>query len=437
MKINSILLLIFLLPFGLNLKAQNLKNEPGETITLEKAIQLTLVNQPVIKQAEEEIKLTAANIHQQDSYNYPVVSANVTDHIIGPIPKISIGPGSFQLAPRNNFDANVSVGYLLYDFNRRDAVMDVLKSYKLTAEEKVNLVKNELSYKTVQVFYSILFLQKSEQVKIDQIDVLKKHIEDAQKRVDSGVAIDLDVLTTKVRVASAENQLIDIRKNLDKSKIALRILLGLIPGSKLNLIGDFLSQANDMQESDIVQIAFDNREEIKIAEMSVNSNNLQRKTAELSEMPTVSLMGQYGLKNGYVPNLDAYRGNWVLGAQVSVPIFNGNKKAALIESADAKIKAANDNIESLKRKIKLEVEQSVVELKSSEDKLSSISLQIDQAKQALDKAQIQYENGVVKNLELLDAETSLTETKLLYAAALYQVTINKYAVKQAAGEKIW
>jgi outer membrane protein TolC len=298
-------------------------------------------------------------------------------------------------------------------------------------------VKNELAYKTVQAFYAILLLEKSKSVKEDQIETLKKHIDDAQKRVDSGVAIDLDVLTTKVRVASAENQLIDINKNLDKAKVALRSLLGLNSNERINLTGDFDSTVNINPETELLENAFTNREEIKIAQLNEKTNELQKRTAELSEMPALNLFGSYGLKNGFEPNLDAYRGNWVVGAEVSVPIFNGRKKDALIESAEAKMKVANDNIESLKRKIKMEVEQSVVELKSSAEKLNAVKIQIDQAEQALNKAKIQYDNGVIKNLDLLDAETSLTETKLQYFSAVYQITVNEYFLKQSIGEKIW
>lgn len=409
----------------------------SENLTIDKAIQLALTNQPLIKQAEDEISIVIAGIHEGESYYSPVVSANVTDFMMGPISQVAFGPEIFKFLPDNNFDAKIQVGYLLYDFNKRDATLDVLKSYKLTAEEKVNIIKNELAYKTVQAFYSILYLEKSKQVKEEQIQTLKKHIEDAQKRVDSGAAIDLDVLTTKVRVASAENQLIDINKNLEKSKVAMRALLGLNSDVQIKLTGDFDSAVNINSENELLQNAFLNREEIKIAQLNEKSNQLQKRTAELSEMPALNLFGSYGLKNGFEPNLDAYRGNWVLGAEISVPIFNGGKKDALIEGADAKIKAANDNIESLKRKIKMEVEQSMVDLKSSTEKLNAVKIQIEQAEQALNKAKIQYDNGVIKNLDLLDAETSLTETKLQYFSSAYQITTNEYLLKQSIGEKIW
>ena len=434
MKIKFFLLSILLIATNLKTAGQVTDTD---SLTIEKALHAVMTNQPLIKQAEDEIKITEAKIHEQESYNMPVVSAEITDNLLGPIPKITFGTEEFKFYPTNNFDGKIKVGYQLYDFNRKEALLDVIKSYKLTAEEKVNLVKNELAFKTAQVYYSILFLEKQKQVKHDQINILKKHIEDVKKLVETGVAIDLDVLTTQVRVASAENQLIDIQNSLDKSKIALRALMGLKSDAALNLSGNFDQLFPKTDENNLLQTAYDSREEIKIAQLSQQSNQLQKKTAELSEVPTVNLIGSYGLKNGFIPNLDAYRGNWVLGAAVSIPIFNGNKKDALVESADAKIMVSNDNIESLKRKIRMEVEQSLVDLKSSEEKLKAIKLQIDQAEQALNKAQVQYDNGVIKNLDLLDAETSLTETKLIYASALYRVTLNGYSLKQAIGERIW
>ena len=413
------------------------QSQGNDSLSLKSVLELIMMNQPLLRQAEDEIKIAEANINEQESFDLPTVNFEVTDNVIGPIPAIPFGNEVFKLAPRNNFDGHVSLVYLLFDFNKRGAALDLLKSYKLTAEERINLVKNELSYRAVQVFFSVLFFERSRKIKEEQINVLRKHVDDAQKRVNTGTAVDLDVLTTEVRAAAAENELINIDQDLDKSRLALKNLLDMSGNEQLNLSGNFDSTSAELNDKNLVQTAFGSREELKIAQLNEQSSELQKKSIQLNNVPTLNLIGTYGFKNGYLPDLDAYLGNWVLGARLSVPIFNGNRTDALVESAEARVQSAGHNIESLKREIEMEVKQSVVDVKSSLEKLKRIKVQIEQAQEALNKAQIQYENGIIKNLDLLDAEASLTQTRLLYLSALYQITVNSYSLKKAMGEKIW
>jgi outer membrane protein len=93
-------------------------------------------------------------------------------------------------------------------------------------------------------------------------------------------------------------------------------------------------------------------------------------------------------------------------------------------------------ISFLKRKIKTEVDQSISELKSSQAQLSTTELQVEQAKQAVKRAEASYENGAITNLDLLDAETSLSEAELLHLRVVYQNVVNTYDLKEAVGDVI-
>jgi outer membrane protein len=429
------LIYILLMFISINVNAQNSK---PDSLEISGVIKLTLENQPVIRQAEDQIRIAETKIRQQETFNLPTVDANLNYAMIGPIPAFEIPVmGAFELAPRNNYDAYVGVNYLLFDFNKRKALLDMFSSYKVTAEEKVNIVKSELSYRTVQAFYSILFMQKSLIVKNEQIKTLKEHTQIAQKRLDTGSATDLDVLTTKVRVASAENQRIEIQKNLEKQKVMLAALTGMNNSAEIKVRGDFNLQNTSSQTASLVDQAYTKREELKVALLNEESIKLEKNAASLTDAPVVSLFGTFGFKNGYEPNIEVLRGNWAIGGAAKIPIFNGGLKDAKIAEADANLRASNDNIESMRRKIKAEVEQAAVEQKANVEALNTAQIGIDQAQQALAKAKVQYEYGVLTNLDLLDAETSLTQAKLIYISAAYQLMISNYQLKQAIGEKIW
>ncbi len=432
MKKNIIIIVVItIISLTGNSYSQNSVTGP---LTLDKAIQLTLKNQPLIKQAEDEVNAAAAKVKEQKSFDYPDISADLSYTRIGPISTIAFGNELFRLYPGNNYDAHVSAQYNIFDFGMKKALVDLTKSYKMTAREKINYIKNNLSYTTVKLFYTVLFLERSLKVKEDQIKTLESHLEITTKKVQSGSATDFDILTTKVRVASAKNQKIDIENSIKQQKIALRSLLGLSSDSPLNLKGDLSLMQQSVNIDSLLSQAYTQREELKIAGDAKNSIELQKHAASLSDMPTLNAMASYGLKNGLMPDLDVLRGNWAVGISANIPIFNGFRKDAKVEEAEANLNANDSHILSLKRKIKTEVRQAVSELETSKSKLSTTKLQVEQAQQAVKRAETSYENGVITNLDLLDAETSLTEAEFLHLQVVFQNIINTYSLREAVGD---
>jgi outer membrane protein TolC len=179
------------------------------------------------------------------------------------------------------------------------------------------------------------------------------------------------------------------------------------------------------------------RPELKLALDSENSAMMQQNVAGLGDMPVLNIMLSYGLKNGYMPNLDAIRGNWVAGVGVNVPIFNGFRTSANEEEACANLKVLEEHTAQVKKDITSEVQQAVEDLKIRIDKVSSTKIQVNYAEASIQRANIQYRNGVATNLDLLDAEDSLAQARLQFLQAVYDAIISNYNLKKSVGDVIW
>ena len=431
-RISIITIVLILFTFIDGFSQQSVK----DTINLQQAITLALTNQPLLKQAIEDVNASEAKIKEQNSFYYPRVNGELSYTRIGPVPTIQLGGTGFTLAPNNNYDAHISASQLVYDFGKRSALMDLVKSYKLSSEDKLKLIKNNLSFQTVKVFYTILFTEKSIDVKNEQINTLKKHIELTNKRVQSGSATDFDVLTTEVRVASAENQKIDLENNLNKQKIYLKSLLGWPSDKELNLSGNFNIDTTLFNNDSLIEEAFQKRPEMKLAEDAENSAVVSKQVASLINLPTLNIIASYGFKNGYEPNLDVLRGNWAAGINASIPIFNGNLREAKVEEAEANLKSSSAKILDLERQIRSQVELAAADLNASKSKIQTSELQLKQARDAVSRAEVRYRDGVITNLDLIDAETSLSEAELLRLRVTYENVLNTYSLMEAVGSNI-
>ena len=64
-------------------------------------------------------------------------------------------------------------------------------------------------------------------------------------------------------------------------------------------------------------------------------------------------------------------------------------------------------------------------------------LQLQQAMQAFDLAEVCYKAGVITNLDLLDSYTSLSESKLVLFKTQIDYSVNRLKLRIALGEQIY
>jgi outer membrane protein len=419
----------------------NAQNAASDSLTLSKAINLATHNQPLLREAANYVKASEGKIKQTESSKYPQVSAVLSYAHIGPVPYFSfttpLGTESIDVAPANDYNGQVEVRYLIFDFNRRNEWIKLLKSNKLAQEEKINLLKNRLAYSTVQAFYSVLFLRESLKVKEQQRQDLLRHLDLAKKLVETGSAVSLDTLTTRVRVTAIENQKIGIENLLQKSEIALKSLLNLPRDTTLAVTGDFMKTVPHFSADSLIHTAWAHREEIRLTQVGQQAAGIQKEIARRSAAPTLSAIASAGTKNGYPDALNRLRGNWMVGLQAAFPIYEGGLKKAKIETAAWNAQAVNEHLEALKKTVSREVQQAASDLLTSEKQLKMAQQEILSAQAAIKQARVNYRSGYATNLTLLDAETSLTQARLSYIAGLYKITLNRYRLMETMGLRIW
>ncbi len=442
MKSRIILLLTVIF---LSLSAQAFSQTgPADSLTVNQAVRMVLATNPTIQQAAEEVNDSQAGVKVSKSPLYPEGGVSLNYTRIGPIPAFSFpGFGNIVLAPANNYDEHVGFSGTVYDFNRRQKNIDLAKTQVKSAKDRYELVRQDLAYRTIQTFYAVLFLQRSIRVQDDAINTLNEHILMTKRKVEAGTATDFDVLTTQVRVAAAQDEMINLENSLSNTEIVLRRLLGISQDSPLRLAGEFNEMPLSLNPDSLTGIAMENRVELKSANDEIATAQARYNVASAVDNPSLNVAFAWGFKNGYEPNLDAWRGNFAAAAQLQIPIsgfvpfFGGYRRQSMEEEASAGVKAAESYKSNVVQEVKADVQRGIVDLRSSLDKLQTSDITVQQAESALSLARIRYEAGTVTNLDLLDAETALSQARLMRLQALYKYVIGRYELQQAIGEKAW
>ena len=404
-----------------------------DTLTVEQAVQRVVENHPAVVQASQNVRASEARLLQAETAKLPDAGFEGLYTRIGPVPELY----DFKLYPENNYDAHIGGQYTVYDFGKASAAIEATRSRVHSARDAVEMTKNGLAYQTVRTFYAILFLQQSIQVTNEQIDALNQHLLTTQKKVESGTATSFDVLTTQVRVAAAQNQKIELGNTLHQQQIVLHQLLGIPAEQEVRLRGEFSMTPVSLNTDSLVHQALDQRAELQLARDAEQSAELQNKAVSFGTMPSLKVNLAYGVKNGYIPNLDVLRGNWVAGAQLQIPIYDGRRTDYQEEEAQANVLAEQAHVKNAEREVRGDVERAVGDIKTALDKLQISNLQVEQAKEAVSIARKRYETGSVTNLDLLDAETAESAAQLGNVQSLYNYVMSLYELKRAVGAALF
>jgi outer membrane protein TolC len=298
-------------------------------------------------------------------------------------------------------------------------------------------VRANLAYTAARAFYAILFLRQAIEVQDQEISALHQHLEVVRHKVAAGTVLGYDTLTTSVRIAAVENQRTDATNSLEKQSVVLRELLGLPADAPMKIKGSLELEDVGLNEDSLWAIAQMQRTEIRLSGDAENSAKIQQRLAAASDRPSLNAFVQYGFMNGYPSNLYALQGNWVGGAQVQVPLYNANRRRFLRQEADAALHSEQEHRQILDRQIRAEISRAVADIRAALDKLETSQVQIQQAEQAVNLARLRYENGTITNVDLLDAETALTEAELVQEQALLGHVLASTALQQATGVRLW
>jgi len=395
-------------------------------------------NNPAVREAAQSVSASHAAAEASRSGFYPDVKADLAYTRLGPVAQFSLpGGGTFDLYPANNYNAQVTVRQKIFDFGKTPASAELASSRVSLAEDSLESMKRDLVYATVQSFYTILFLERDIAVQDDQIDALNEYLSRAQTKWQGGTAREFDVLTIRVRIGAARDHKIDLENRLTKEENTLRRLAHLPNDAPVHLKGTFEADPVGMNPDSLLLVAQSQRIDMREADDAARAAGFQTRVASSTNNPSINADLAYGLKNGYIPNLNILRGNYAAGVTLKVPIFDGFNKRNLEQEAEARLLATRERKIGVETQVRAEIMDALSDLRTSSDKRQTSRLDMEQAQRAVDLARAKYNAGVITNLDLLEAQTALERAQLSDVQTLFGFVLSKYQLKRAIGERLW
>ncbi len=386
----------------------------------------------IVATAKDKVALTELNkspeVAYEASYNY------VKPKIEIPFP---MGPNgslvNFQFAPVNNVATDINASYALFDFGRMKATIQKSKDELQYAQHNVDLIKNQLAAQVATVYYNIVFLKKAISIEDSVLNFLNDNKVITESKLQNGDALKIDLLNIKATIDAEQNKKVDLQNSLQKQLNLLAYTTNTNQSSGTNF--DFDINLTDTASA--LLSAQINNVEFLLAKDKIKQAKSDLSIAMLTDKPYIGVHAAAGVKNGYVPDVNAVQFNYIAGVSLSVPIYNGGKTKQQIKLQEHLIKQNELAVESLNNNYKKDIAQAITDIRSNYERINNMKGQIEQTIYAEQLAGTRYKDGVGTNLELTNASTNVERAELTKLQYEYQLCLAKLELAKIMGYQYW
>jgi outer membrane protein len=409
-----------------------------DSLELNNVIQQVVNSHPGMQAAAEALRAADARISLSRAHFLPELDVNGSYYRQGPVPAFDFpGFGTIQFLPEDNYSLGLNARYTLYDFGRSSTLTAIEYENKTLAGLSLEQVKQKLALASVNVYFTLAFLQEAILIKKEQVHLYKEYLAFVEKKKETGSATEYEILATRVTISNAESQQMDLESAWKSQEAVLNSLLGDSTGT-LHPVHLVLSEntQNPLSDSMLIQ-AYTNREELKQMDEKNKLALLQYKLVQTQKLPVITAFANAGGKNGYMPYLNDFKFNFSAGVGLRIPIFDAHQSRDKLLLAQSNLRTLAYDKEISKRSVMTELAENSNILESARAKVKHNILQLQTALEASSLAEVNYKTGSLTFIDLFDAQDKVAQSRLQLLKSRIDYELGLYKFKSALGEKLY
>ncbi|MEF3280908.1 MAG: TolC family protein [Elusimicrobiota bacterium] len=354
------------------------------------------------------------------------VSANYTKNIEKPL--AFFGGRKTEVGMENVYTMGLNLNQVVWAGGKVDTAIKMARIYSNISVENTKQIKNIIKKSVKQIFYSILYAKELLKLQTDILNISKEHLLTVEEKYKQGLQSDLNVLRQKVEVSNNEPALIKAENLYKTGVLNLKNLLGFELDEEINIVGKLDYNYKKYSFEELYKTALLNRPDYKLSLLNKDMAEKQLKIEKAGHWPTISLFAskQFSGQSETSKFPDENTRGWssAIGLSFNMPIFNGFSTVSKIKQAEYNLELAERNIEDIKRKIKIEIMESLFAIEEAEKRIESQKVSVENAEKVLKATEERFKNGLASQLEINDATVAYNAARLGYLTAVYDYIIS-------------
>lgn len=344
---------------------------------------------------------------------------------------------AFRTDTRNVYAGAITLTQPLYMGGKIQAYNKITKYAEELARQQHNTGMQEVILDTDQAYWQVISLVNKKKLAESYLKLLEKLDSDVEKMIAEGVATKADGLSVRVKVNEAEMTLTKVEDGLSLARMLLCQLCGIDLSTPIVLedeqIDDIPLMENTSQAN--VETALANRPELHSLELATKIYKQKVNVTRAEFLPSVALMGNYMATNPSVFNSfeNKFKGMWNVGVMVQIPIWHWGEGIYKVKAAKAEARIAQYQLDDVKEKIELQVNQSAFKVREAAKKLVMAKKNLEKADENLRYATLGFEEGVIAPSNVLEAHTAWLSAQSEKIDAQIDVKLTEIYLQKSLG----
>ncbi|MCJ7813282.1 TolC family protein [bacterium] len=439
-------------------------------LTLEESVKLALENNPAIQIAEKELAKARAGIWEAYSAILPSIdgranfqrSWDIQQNTIPNFMKFMLKPQPGTLPPEieaifntytdampdyvqlsfgleNTFMYGATLTQPLFLGGAGIAGIQIAYAARRASEYNLESNKQNLIYQTTNTFYAVLLAKQLMNVQQEALAQAQANLDNVTKKYEVGTASGFDKMRAEVELANLSPAVISAKNNYQSALTGLRMVLGLprtyaieIEG-ELNYIED---EFGSVPYEEILTLAKRERPEIHMLQQQKSIASKGKILALSQFMPKLFFQTDYSfmaMKNDLNFKRDDFSKGFTSAISLQIPIFHSFRNTKEYQKAQLDYNIVLDAEKQILDGITAEVEMTQNKFLEAKQKYQAANESVALAKEALRLANLMYDEGASTQLDVLNSQLALNQSRLNYVSSLYEYQMARYQLRKVTG----
>jgi len=398
-------------------------------LSLKDAVKFALGNNPKIDQAVARIHQSEAMIDQALASFWPVLCA-YGEYLQGDAPSAYLFKTIDQRKLPSQVDFNDPGWFENYELGIQGRInlfnggRDVLRRMMAETGLKINqlnreTVENALIASVIQAYFNTLATREYIQIARESVATVKTQLRIMRVRFEAGGVLRSDVLSLRVHLAQAEEDLVRADNNLSLSMAALANLLGLDPDTPLTLKGeeDTPKEFPSGYRAGLVY-AMEHRPELRQVREQIIQSRMAMDMSRSKYLPRVDARMKYYVDDESLA-FERDRENWTAGISLQWDFFTGLSTKAEMRKTEAALEEMLAVDRQTANAIQLDLKTAYLKLAEAKARSGVAQASVEEAQESLNLVKRQYEGGSATITRYLDAELAHNRSRIRSTAAFY------------------
>ena len=345
-----------------------------------------------------------------------------------------------SITTNNRFNSNsvsLSVTQPLYRPQNLTAY-EQAKTQVAQADAVFAQAAQDLILRVAQAYFDVLLAQDTIEFVEAQLSAIGRQLEQAKRNFEVGTATITDTHEAQSRYDLTVSTGIAARNDLELRKRQLELLIGR-PAPGISPLGKRfdLRQPEPASMDRWVADAAEQNLQVRISRGSLDFASQEIERNRAAHRPTIDAFATYS-DSGSGPvtqnNAGVDNNSRVVGVQLAVPIYQGGLVSSRVREAVANEDKARQDLENARRTAELTARQTYLGVTSGIAQVRALEAALVSSQSSFDSTRLGQEVGVRTQVDVLNAQQQLSQTRRDLAQAKYNYILALLRLKSAAGQ---